>query len=88
MYVVVKIFIISFYNREISRILSVYKKKRQYRNNTVLKFYGGDVRECKMVPLLASVKPKETNQLMQEDNKINIPTSVYTGSDNVFIYTG
>jgi len=90
-YVSVKILIISSYNREISRISSVYRKERnQYRNNILLKLYGGDVvrRNRKTEPLLASVKPRETNQLLQEDNKINISTSVYTGSDNVFINTG
>ena len=37
-----------------------------------------------MVLLFASAIAWETNQLLREDNKINIPPSIYTGSDYIY----
>ena len=86
---VFKILIICFYKREISHVSSVYKKKGV---NTETALYWNSKAEAsqndgKMVRLFASVKPRETNHLLQEDNKINIPTSVYKGvGQYIYIY--
>ena len=83
---VLEILIVCFNNREnFSYIVCLQTKGI----NAETKFYWNSTsaaseNDGKMVLLFASAIAWETNQLLREDNKINIPPSIYTGSDYIY----